>query len=702
MPNPKLQILECTLRDGSYVIEFQFTAKDTAIIAAALENAGFNLIEIGHGLGLNASNVGKGKAAATDEEYMQSVSTVLKRAQWGMFFIPGIGRHEDLDLAGKYGMHFVRVGTNATEVIQSKEYIERAKRLGLCVSANLMKSYVLSPKDLAGQAKISERFGVDLVCLVDSAGSMLPDDVRSYLTAMQDVLNIPIGFHGHDNLALGMANVLTAIDLGVQYIDSTMQGMGRGGGNPVTEVLVTVLKKRGIDLGINLNRLMDISEHLIRPMLRDKGWDPIDITSGYAGFHSSYLGTILKYADLYHVDPRDLIVRVCEVNKVYAPEEVVEEMAWQLQQQQEGKGGLYIVPLPDLAIPTSKTGERLEDTLVEAIQKVGNEVIATAKKGGKYSVLNIVAPLQPTGKPNVSRFVQEEFDYVIGSVEVDNENHLKIVLEAIDGFVDILLVDCGAKPYLTHSLASLTDRVARKSKVLSYRDEDVWIRSVIQSMEALLKGLEGHCITVYGSDSLALKFTLSSIERGAQVTLTGGEPKQIEAYAEALKKIVASKVNPKVEIHPVIAAKESEVLVRFERTPPLISRQMVEALAPSGIVMDAGIGCLSAEAIAYCSEFEIKVVRPDMRAALAGELTSLLGTDRIVNEIMGRGKLSEVPVVAGGLVGRYGEIVLDSISNPSKIVGVADGRGMVIYEKRPEFEENIAKVEMEILRRKVM
>src|SRR5436305_5082202 len=85
-------ILEVTLREGSYLNEFQFTAEDTANIAAALEGIGFRWIEIGHGLGLNASQAGKGLAAASDEQYMDAASQALKSAKWGMFFIPGIGR----------------------------------------------------------------------------------------------------------------------------------------------------------------------------------------------------------------------------------------------------------------------------------------------------------------------------------------------------------------------------------------------------------------------------------------------------------------------------------------------------------------------------------------------------------------------------------------------------------------------------------
>ena len=94
-------ILDVTLRDGSYLIDFQFTAEDTATIAAALESIGFRWIEVGHGLGLNASQSGKGMAAATDEEYMEAAAQALEHAKWGMFFIPGIGREEDIRLAAR-------------------------------------------------------------------------------------------------------------------------------------------------------------------------------------------------------------------------------------------------------------------------------------------------------------------------------------------------------------------------------------------------------------------------------------------------------------------------------------------------------------------------------------------------------------------------------------------------------------------------
>ena len=123
---PKPRILECTLRDGSYSINFQFTADDTAKLVGALEHAGFDMIEIGHGMGLGASERGKGVAASTDVEYMQAADSALSSADWGMFCIPGIATLDHVDMAADHGMKFIRVGTAADQYQQAESFIERA------------------------------------------------------------------------------------------------------------------------------------------------------------------------------------------------------------------------------------------------------------------------------------------------------------------------------------------------------------------------------------------------------------------------------------------------------------------------------------------------------------------------------------------------------------------------------------------------
>ncbi len=330
-----VDVLETTLRDGSYAINFQFTASDTAIIAAALEKAGFRLIEIGHGVGLNASASGKGTAAETDEAYLQAAAESLSQAKFGMFCIPGIARLEDIDMAAEYGMGFLRVGTDVMKVAESEKFIARAKKHGMYVAANFMKSYACPPEIFAQKALLSQKYGADVLYVVDSSGGMLPSDVEEYFRAVQSVCDIPLAFHSHNNLALAMANTLRAIEMGAVIVDSSLQGMGRSAGNACTETVVATLLRMKLDIGIDLIRVLDVAEKYVRPLIRRRGLSSVDIVAGYAQFHSSYMGTIRKFASKYQVDPRKLIIDLCAIDKVEAPPHLVEEIAKRLQSQQD-------------------------------------------------------------------------------------------------------------------------------------------------------------------------------------------------------------------------------------------------------------------------------------------------------------------------------------------------------------------------------
>jgi len=214
-----IKILETTLRDGSYATNFSFTTADTAIICKELEKAGFKFIEIGHGVGLNASNMDKGQAVQTDEEYMIAAKNVLKKSKYGMFCIPGIARLKDIDLGVKHNIGFLRIGTNVTEVPTSEEFIKKAKDYGIFVTANFMKSYVLPPEKFAKMVQLSEKYGADMIYLVDSAGGMFVDEINRYYKAIRKVSDIPLGFHGHDNLGLAVSNTIEALKMGFELID---------------------------------------------------------------------------------------------------------------------------------------------------------------------------------------------------------------------------------------------------------------------------------------------------------------------------------------------------------------------------------------------------------------------------------------------------------------------------------------------------
>jgi 4-hydroxy 2-oxovalerate aldolase len=332
---PTVRILDTTLRDGSYVINFQFTSRDTEVIAGALERAGFDLIEVGHGIGLGAVEAGAAASAESDVAHMEAAAKTLKRADWGMFCIPGIARVEQLDVAAEHGMGFVRIGTNVDDVPQSRSFIERAKRHGMFVCANYMKSYAADPSEFARRAKMSQDYGADVVYIVDSAGGMMTKDLEDYFTAVREVSDIKIGFHGHDNLGLAVANSVRAAELGAYVIDTSLQGMGRSAGNTPTELFIVVMERLGRKLGFDPLQILDISETYVKPLIQRSGYSSIDVVAGYAQFHSSYMSVIREFSSKYGVDPRKLIIALCERDRVNAPRQLVEDIAKSLSQESD-------------------------------------------------------------------------------------------------------------------------------------------------------------------------------------------------------------------------------------------------------------------------------------------------------------------------------------------------------------------------------
>lgn len=317
-------ILDTTLRDGSYVIDFQFSASETFRISKKLDDLGFELIEIGHGTGLGSSEKNLSKAAATDEEYLKAGSEAVDKGKWGMFAIPGIAEVRHLELAASYGMDFVRIGTEVASVDKGRQLIDAAKKLGLYVHCNLMKTYVATPEYFAAQAAICFEMGADAVYIVDSAGGMLPIEIQAYIEAFRTVNpKGTLGFHGHNNLGLAVANSLHCALNGVDIIDTSLQGLGRSAGNTPISQYLAVLTRMGFSHRFDLIDVMASSEELARPLVRNIGIDTIDVTAGLAQFHSGFLGAVQKAADANDIDVRRLIIELCQLDRQKADQQLI-------------------------------------------------------------------------------------------------------------------------------------------------------------------------------------------------------------------------------------------------------------------------------------------------------------------------------------------------------------------------------------------
>jgi len=329
--NPDLKILETTLRDGSYAIDYRFSARDTKYIARCLDDIGFEYIEVGPGIGFNAVNHCNTPPSATDREYIEAARSVVTRNKLSYFFIPGIGRKDDLYMASDLGLDMVRIGTNITEYSSQFEYIELCKNLGMETSSNLMKSYAVPAREFGKITSECSRAGSDYIYLVDSAGGMLPEEVKEYLISARETCpGIRLGFHGHNNLGLAMANTLVAIESGVELVDSSLRGMGRSSGNTQTEKLLYILKRLGRETEYDMDLVYTLSEEKILPLIINKHEAAIDHIYGYAKFHSSFTPQIFEISSKHNIDPLDLIIEYSKIDILGIDPEKLEHVAKQL------------------------------------------------------------------------------------------------------------------------------------------------------------------------------------------------------------------------------------------------------------------------------------------------------------------------------------------------------------------------------------
>ena len=325
-----MKILDTTIRDGSYAVDFKFSCDDVASIISKLEKLGFEFIEIGHGLGLNASSIKYGYSLHSDVEYMRTAQKVLKKSKFGFFCIPDIARLKDLKLSADNGVSFVRVGINADMAEKTEPYLKEAKVLGLLTSVNLMKSYILSPDELAKKIALVQEYGADVAYLVDSAGCMLPNDIEAYYEAIKKKTDIMLGFHGHNNLGMAVSNSLKCIQLGFDFIDCSLQGLGRSLGNAPTEQLVMILEKQGYPLDIDIPRLLEYGYTIIKDVSKRTPMHPLDLVCGYSGFHSSFLKDIYRCCNEKQVDPMRLIVAYSKISKATMDYELLCKVAEEL------------------------------------------------------------------------------------------------------------------------------------------------------------------------------------------------------------------------------------------------------------------------------------------------------------------------------------------------------------------------------------
>ena len=331
----QIRISDPTLRDGNHAVGHQLSAENIASYCKAADAAGVSIIEVGHGNGLGASSLQLGEAKTSDHVALTTARANLNQSKLGIHVIPGFATIErDLKHALALGVDVVRVASHCSEADICERHISFSRSEGAEVWGCLMMSHMISPTMLLEQARKMESYGAEGVVFMDSSGHFMPEDVRIRVETLVNGLGIAVGFHGHNNLGLAIANSVAAADAGATLLDACARGFGAGAGNTQLEVLVAVLDRLKYNTGIDLYKMLDAADLAETLLMKEiPTIKSVSVISGLAGVFSGFMKPVTRIAKEFNVDPRDVFFELGRRKIVAGQEDIILEVAKELAQQ---------------------------------------------------------------------------------------------------------------------------------------------------------------------------------------------------------------------------------------------------------------------------------------------------------------------------------------------------------------------------------
>ncbi len=329
MNDRRIIISDPTLRDGNHAVRHELNVEQIAAYCKAADAAGVSIVEVGHGNGLGASSLQLGEARTPDHLALSTARANLIKSKLGIHVIPGFATIErDLKPALELGVDVVRVASHCTEADICERHIGFARSMGVEVWGCLMMSHMISPNLLLEQARKMESYGAEGVVFMDSAGNFLPDDVQQRVELLASELSIAVGFHGHNNLGVAIANSIAAADAGATLLDACARGFGAGAGNTQIEVLIAVLERLGYSTGINLYKILDAADLAEKMLMKEvPSIKSVSVVSGMAGVFSGFMRPVTRIAQEFNIDPRDIFFELGRRKIVAGQEDIILEVA---------------------------------------------------------------------------------------------------------------------------------------------------------------------------------------------------------------------------------------------------------------------------------------------------------------------------------------------------------------------------------------
>lgn len=331
MKKKYITISDCSLRDGNHAINHQLSVEQIANYCKGADRAGLDIVEVGHGYGLGASSSAFGVAKVDDETMLSVARENCKTSRLGIHFVPGVGKHSDLDKAIEIGVDVFRIASHCTESNITYRPIQYLKAKDKVVYGVLIMSHMADAERLLKEAAGMKAAGADGIVLMDSAGYSTPDIVSEKVTALHENLGITIGYHAHNNLGLAVANSIAAVESGAEMVDATIKGFGAGSGNTQLEAVVAVFERYGYKMNVKFKDLVNLSLYAENSITRSvPDIKAINIMTGMYGLFTGYGKYVQKVSSDFGVDVFELCERLASRKLVASQEDIIIEEASKL------------------------------------------------------------------------------------------------------------------------------------------------------------------------------------------------------------------------------------------------------------------------------------------------------------------------------------------------------------------------------------
>lgn len=298
-----------------------------------------------------------------------------------------------------------------------------------------------------------------------------------------------------------------------------------------------------------------------------------------------------------------------------------------------------------------------------------------SKIGFKTALIITVTTQSPIDNIEIHPF--RYFDkYVCLPIGIKNSSSGLNTAEFFDGKIDVIFVDAENKLHSCENVFDKIFRTIKKTKVYPIKGNDFTADSAFSIISAILKNIVRKKIIIIGAGNIGSKLALKLTECGSQVFIMNSTKHSSSLTANAINRLKPAECRSCViPVTKEKIPKNLDCIVGFTRGIPVITRKIVQNLKKDGLLLDGGTGTINESGLMEARSRKIKILRLDIRLGFSHYADMILNTENFIENVVGKRKVNGLNIVAGGFIGEKGDIIVDNIKKPTKIIGISNGKG---------------------------